>query len=571
MDEVLRKVQKDRATMISKLLGLPEVKQPKTALLKAKALLKNLDEVRSDCLCENDTAWKKIIQLSLKESRSTDDAKELAFLMAQKRQSEYLAAHSKNLHLLDVLPYLDNDVVEQIRENFKLRCQEGAAPKRGSLAEAQDPELDQVTKVLVDKLERAWDESRELDTAKKLRDLYTEQKEIQKLMCLFQSQPALLDDDYASTVEEGTARCLAQEFSETHNKPAALSCLTSNLATFSLTLGKRCQAMTELAQACEYYRLAHKFDPDEAVVKPNACLCEVLLELQRTDHFVDKEELREVLALASRWQIMVQLWPLIGGPPHDALRSWQTQRISLLAEEAKRSKESSAADIFLYLSQRQDAEGSKQMAFESAKQAYTLGASSAQEDLARLALEVGRVKDATDTILKSKFDEEAQSAIQACMSMMMAYSDQARGRPGRPEPSPQPEEPSPASWSDKAHGKRAGQLREQHPGYLPTICSPAVNPLCEFPMTDFFKKPWKFLQKEEYTVLDLKKKIEKRLSEAGTLPPILGSASELRPPLADAERIGRLFERHQRQSCLHLHYTLDKLPHGGTRLELFAV
>ena len=246
------------------------------------------------------------------------------------------------------------------------------------------------------------DESRELDTAKKLRDLYTEQKEIQKLMCLFQSQPALLDDDYASTVEEGTARCLAQEFSETHNKPAALSCLTSNLATFSLTLGKRCQAMTELAQACEYYRLAHKFDPDEAVVKPNACLCEVLLELQRTDHFVDKEELREVLALASRWQIMVQLWPLIGGPPHDALRSWQTQRISLLAEEAKRSKESSAADIFLYLSQRQDAEGSKQMAFESAKQAYTLGASSAQEDLARLALEVGRVKDATDTILKSK-------------------------------------------------------------------------------------------------------------------------------------------------------------------------
>lgn len=84
----------DRATMISKLLGLPEVKQPKTALLKAKALLKNLDEVspggnetpcarwqccwrlnapfchrRSDCLCENDTAWKKIIQLSLKVGR----------------------------------------------------------------------------------------------------------------------------------------------------------------------------------------------------------------------------------------------------------------------------------------------------------------------------------------------------------------------------------------------------------------------------------------------------------------------------------------------------------------------
>eukprot|EP00913_Durusdinium_trenchii_P027975 g26229.t1 len=515
-----------------------DVKQPKTALLKAKALLKNLDEVRSDCVnSSNPLHWE--------ESRSTDDAKELAFLMAQKRQSEYLAAHSKNLHLLDVLPYLDNDVVEQIRENFKLRCHFAYLQSGNNWTK--------------DKLERAWDESRELDTAKKLRDLYTEQKEIQKLMCLFQSQPALLDDDYASTVEEGTARCLAQEFSETHNKPAALSCLTSNLATFSLTLGKRCQAMTELAQACEYYRLAHKFDPDEAVVKPNACLCEVLLELQRTDHFVDKEELREVLALASRWQIMVQLWPLIGGPPHDALRSWQTQRISLLAEEAKRSKESSAADIFLYLSQRQDAEGSKQMAFESAKQAYTLGASSAQEDLARLALEVGRVKDATDTILKSKFDEEAQSAIQACMSMMMAYSDQARGRPGRPEPSPQPEEPSPASWSDKAHGKRAGQLREQHPGYVPTICSPAVNPLCEFPMTDFFKKPWK------------KKKIEKRLSEAGTLPPILGSASELRPPLADAERIGRLFERHQRQSCLHLHYTLDKLPHGGTRLELFAV
>lgn len=89
---------------------------------------------------------------------------------------------------------------------------------------------------------------------------------------------------------------------------------------------------------------------------------------------------------------------------------------------------------------------------------------------------------------------------------------------------------------------------------------------------DYFKKPWKFLLKEDATSADLKRQIQKRLMESGpsqSSQHILGAASEVQPSLGNAQLIGHLYERHKRDDCLYLKFTLDKYASGGLRLELF--
>lgn len=617
MEEILHIMQQDKQTLLPKLLDLPGVKK-RGALSTAAALLANLPLLG---LSEGDAAWVRILNVSLKEHRSPDETRELVHLMAGKKQGEYLARHFQYLNLREMLQALEIDTLSAMYHVLKVEGVDKNSAKRRRIAgEEEKQSLVLVATALMEKLESRFAGDRHV--ALQLRELYADQLEVAKLADLVitsheEVQLATLAEELDLSLGVKLLDKISQGLNAWNRHRTLAECLSS----FAVGIGKRHEKNGALQKASECFRQAMRFHCNK---EARGLLTDVLLACHSSKHHapaIDRCELLNLLAEEGRWETLVQKWSALDGSPEKTLM-WTMDQVDQLArgfEMAENQKE--AALLYINQGLVKEASGYKHEAFAAFRKAYNVGDNaekSAESGLTRLAVEVGRVQDAATDLLSPLLGgtDEARQRVHTCFKLLQDYVDLrvGAGRPGPgsgPEPrdSPihelhnlfvdsqdsdciierKPAAEAPASlsaapatplsvapatplWQASNWTQKAGQLREQHPDRVPTICTPALDPNRPDTSMDYFKKPWKFLLKEDATSADLKRQIQKRLMESGpsqSSQHILGAASEVQPSVGSAQLIGHLYERHKRDDCLYLKFTLDKNAPGGPRLELF--
>eukprot|EP00434_Breviolum_minutum_P010764 symbB.v1.2.009495.t1/scaffold590.1/size183855/7 len=630
MEEILHMLQQAKATLLPKLLDVPSVKK-KGAVSTAAALLRTVPTVG---LSDGDAAWVRILNISLKENKSQDETKELVQLMAGKEQAEYLAKHFEHLHVGEMLDSLDIDVLCPMYRAIKLEGVVSTSAKRRRIVGEKTETRKLLAGALIAKLES------HLETAESgaatthsihsiaLRDLYTDELQLGKLVMLIMKSHKVLDmASFSKEVDLTFGGKLLEKISEAlrdlRGDPDAG--LLEDLSDFAIRIGKRL-AKHELVKAAAAFRGAMHFCSHG---QGRTLLTDVLLALHDSNKSqgVDKEELLNLLADDGRYSTLVEKWDALEGSPMKT-QTWQAEKVERLCEEfEKTGSYQTAAQLHVQLGHVKESCGKKDEAFLCFRQAYKLGDTpqrAGEMGLARLAVEVGRVQDAATEFISPVVGQaqEVQHRIRLCFRLVEDYVNhrldsigqragpsQARmaecrgsstpafdsllqnfcdsqdseiGAPVRTTTTPTvpPTVPStPASaapgtplWQAANWTQKAGQLREQHPDRVPTICSPSLDPnRDQTHQIDHFMKPWKFLLKEDASCSDLKRQIQKRLESgllAGSSPQILGAASEVQAPIQNVELIGRLYGRHKRDDCLHLKFTVDK-HEGGFRLELF--
>lgn len=617
MEEILHIMQQDKQTLLPKLLDLPGVKK-RGALATAAALLANLPLLG---LSEGDAAWVRILNVSVKEHRSPDETRELVHLMASKKQGEYLARHFQHLNLREMLQTLEIDTLSAMYQVLKVEGVDKNSAKRRRIAgEEEKQSLVLVATALMEKLESRFEGDRHV--ALQLRELYSDQLQVAKLADLvITSHEEVQLDTLAEEMDLSLGVKLLDKISQGlhgwNPQPTLAECLRS----FAVGIGKRHQKNGALQKASECFRQAMRFHSNQ---EARGLLTDVLLACHSRKHHapaINSCELLNLLAEEGRWETLVQKWSALEGCAEKTL-TWTTDQVDQLARGFEMAGDKKAAAL-LYVNQGlvKEASGYKQEAFGAFRKAYNVGDNaekSAESGLTRLAVEVGRVQDAATDLLSPLLGgtDEARQRVHTCFKLLQDYVDLrvGAGQPGpgsgpEPKDSPihelhnlfmdsqdsdciierKPAAEAPASlsaapatplsvapatplWQASNWTQKAGQLREQHPDRVPTICTPALDPNRPATSMDYFKKPWKFLLKEDATSADLKRQIQKRLMESGPSQSshhILGAASEVQPSVGNAQLIGHLYERHKRDDCLYLKFTLDKSASGGLRLELF--
>lgn len=616
MEEILHIMQQDKQTLLPKLLDLPGVKK-RGALATAAALLANLPLLG---LSEGDAAWVRILNVSVKEHRSPDETRELVHLMAGKKQGEYLARYFQHLHLREMLQALEIDTLSAMYQMLKVEGVDKNPAKRRRIAgEEEKQSIVLVATALMEKLESRF-AAGDRHVALQLRELYADQLEVAKLADLVitsheEVQLPTLAEEMDLSLGVKLLDKISQSLAGWNPQPTLSECLSC----FAVQIGKRHEKNGALQKASECFRQAMRFHFNK---EARGLLTDVLLACHSSKHHapaINSCELLNLLAEEGRWETLVQKWSALEGCAEKTLM-WTTDQVDQLARGFQMAGDQKAAAL-LYVNQGlvKEAAGYKHEAFAAFRKAYNVGDNaekSAESGLTRLAVEVGRVQDAATDLLSPLLGgtDEARQRVHTCFKLLQDYVDLrvGAGRPGPgsgPEPKDSPihelhnmfvdsqdgdciierkpaEAPSlsaaPATplsvalatplWQASNWTQKAGQLREQHPDRVPTICMPALDPNRPDTSMDYFKKPWKFLLKEDATSADLKRQIQKRLMESGpsqSSQHILGAASEVQPSLGNAQLIGHLYERHKRDDCLYLKFTLDKYASGGLRLELF--
>ena len=256
----------------------------------------------------------------------------------------------------------------------------------------------------------------EMETARRLRDLYAEHGPTDKLVGLLRSSHELLAEKWPVDLN------LAGHLIETLQKDAGGAGFVGVLAAFAMETGHRQEEAGDLEQASVAYRAASKLSPSQ---ETRALLCNNLLAKQTVGKTSaeDKSDLRALLAEEGRFTTLVKLWAEIGSDGKDVASTWSAQKVKGLAQEFHQKGDlHMAGQLFLELAIATET-GNPEESYDAYSRAFRAGNAQAEEGLKRMAIEVGCVEYAAADFLSPLLggNEQLRSRVIQCFAMLKGY------------------------------------------------------------------------------------------------------------------------------------------------------
>eukprot|EP00931_Biecheleriopsis_adriatica_P091610 TRINITY_DN65495_c0_g1_i1.p1 TRINITY_DN65495_c0_g1~~TRINITY_DN65495_c0_g1_i1.p1 ORF type:complete len:713 (+),score=164.11 TRINITY_DN65495_c0_g1_i1:72-2141(+) len=474
--DVLSRLCKDRTAVTAALVELPCVERAASAGQRARALLRRVDGAQ---LTERDVSWMQALRYCLKE-RDASESQELARLMAEKRQWDFLARRFDKLHVRDLLEELEIDALEEVFLASKKESDCGEDEEKDASAPAKRRRLGLpwmlsvpghrvvqptsaestgprrailVGEVLARKLATAEDGGEHVAAKRlRLRDLLVELYELSQDTRYVTKLGKLMHKGHEDLCIEAWARrvdlavlqvllhgCSASEPDSSSDEEgydllgraldADASSLRAAVASMLAILGERHKLSGDLQGAADALHCALEMNPDHASARST------LLDVMLTQHAQHSEasspsELLELLAGEAQWQRLVELYDSLEEVMANTIPTWGRERLECLAEALQaggRRVESALAHSCLASCHEQAGLG--ELAFVHYRKAFALDSKNEQAEasMCRLALTAGRVQDAATELLLSQANgsepERAASRIKEAVQLMFAYAE----------------------------------------------------------------------------------------------------------------------------------------------------